>query len=86
MFLNDAVGDGEAQSRAAPVPGPGHGLGGEERIVNTLEVLGSDAAAGIGNQRGHLVQALVGQRGHAEAAAAGHGFFGVQQQVEKDLL
>ena len=28
----------------------------------------------------------VDQRGDAQAAAAGHGFLGVQQQIEKDLL
>ena len=28
----------------------------------------------------------VEQRGHAQAAAAGHGFLGVQQQVQKNLL
>jgi len=28
----------------------------------------------------------IGQRNHAQAAASGHGFLGVQQEVEKDLL
>ena len=28
----------------------------------------------------------VDQRGDAQAAAAGHGFLGVQQQIEEDLL
>ena len=28
----------------------------------------------------------VGECGHAQAAAAGHGLLGVQQQIEEDLL
>jgi len=45
VFLNDAVGDGEPQAGAAAVAGPDHGLGGEEGIVDALEVLGRDAGA-----------------------------------------
>ena len=45
VFLDDAVGDGKAQPDAAAVAGPGRGLGGEEGIVDALEVFGSDAAS-----------------------------------------
>src|ERR1035441_1496375 len=83
VFLDDAVGDGEAEAGAAPVARLGHCFGGEERIVDALEILGSDAGAGVGDQR---LDVPVGQRGHAQTAAAGHGFLGVQQEVEKDLL
>ena len=41
--------------------------------------------AGVGDQRGYS-DVAVDQRGHAQAAAAGHGFLGVQEQIEKDLL
>ncbi len=83
VLLNDAVGHGEAQSGTAAVAGPGHGFGGEERIVDALEVLGRDARAGVVHNR---FDVPVGERGYAEAAAAGHGILGVQQQVEKHLL
>ena len=58
-------------------------LGGEEGIVDALEMLGRNAGAGVGNHRLHVA---IDERGHAQAAAAGHGVFGVEQQVEKDLL
>ena len=48
VLLNDAVGDGEAEAGAALVARLGRGLGGEERIVDALEVLGRDAGAGVG--------------------------------------
>src|SRR5271168_3018396 len=40
VFLNDAVGDRKSQPRAAPVARPGHRLGGEERVVDALQMLG----------------------------------------------
>ncbi len=43
MFLNDAVGDGEAEAGAAGLPISARGLGGEERIVDAAQVLGGDA-------------------------------------------
>ena len=45
VLLDDAVGDGKAKTGAAAVSRPGRGLGGEERIVDALEMLGSDAGA-----------------------------------------
>ncbi len=51
VFLDDAVGDGEAEAGAAAVAGLGRGFGGEEGIVDALEVLGRDAGAGVGDQR-----------------------------------
>ena len=53
VFLDDAVGDGEAEADTAAVAGFGCGFGGEKRIVDALEVLGSDARAGVGYQSGH---------------------------------
>src|SRR5208337_307176 len=52
MFLDDAVTDSEAETGAPPVAG--NVFGGEEGIVDALEVLGRDAGPGIGNQRLHL--------------------------------
>src|ERR1700761_1265024 len=49
MFLNDAVGHGESQACAARVAGFGFVLGGEERIVDTMNVLLRNAGAGIGH-------------------------------------
>ena len=83
VLLNDAVGNGKAKAGAAPLAWSGRGLGGEERIVDALEMFGRDAGAGVGD---HGFDMAVDQRGDAQAAAAGHGFFGVEQEVEKDLL
>ena len=83
VLLNDAVGNRESEPGAAPVAGPGGGLGGEERIVDALEVLGSDAAAGVGDKRGDMP---VDQGRDAQGAAALHGLLGIEQQIEKDLL
>src|SRR6516225_8690321 len=49
VFLNDAVGDRKPQSGPARLSFFGCGLGGEERIVNTMNIFLSDAAAGVGN-------------------------------------
>ena len=49
VFLNDAVGDQRPRPGAAPVTGLGGGLGSKEGIVDALEVLGRDAAAGVGD-------------------------------------
>src|ERR1700751_903526 len=74
MFLDDAVRHGEAESRAAPVSRFGSGLGGEERIVDTLQVLRRNPRARVA---AHGFDVAVHQRGHAQAAPAGHGFLGV---------
>ena len=88
MLLDDAVGDGKTQAGAAAVAGFGHGLGGEKRIVDALEVLGSDAGAGVGDQGRDVAECPFELRfgGYPQPAAVGHGFFGVEQQIEKDLL
>src|SRR5579862_729786 len=44
VLANDAVGDRQAQTSAAT-----HRLGGEERIVNPREQIGSDARPGVRN-------------------------------------
>src|ERR1039458_4524727 len=86
VFLDDAVGDGKAQPDAAAVAGPRRGFGGEEGIVDALEMLRSDAAAGVCYLRGHGAWVTVDQRCYAQVASAGHCFLGIQQQIEKDLL
>ena len=47
VLLNDAVRDGEAQAGAALVARLC--LGGEEGIVDALQMLGRDAGAGVGD-------------------------------------
>ena len=81
VLLNDAVADREAEAGAAFVAG--QGLGGEERIVDALEMLGSDAGTGVGDKG---FDVAVDQSNDAQAPASGHGVFGVQEQVEEDLL
>src|SRR5208283_5273962 len=81
VFLNDAVADGEAQAGAALVSG--QSLGGKEGIVDALEMLGSDAGAGVGDVGFDLA---IDDSSDAQSPAARHGVFGVQQQIEEDLL
>ena len=54
MFLNDAVGDGEPKARSAAFTRPGHGLGGEEGVVDTLQVFRGNARAGVGDEGFHM--------------------------------
>ena len=58
-------------------------LGGEERIVDALNVLLRDAGAGVGND--HADAFAVGS-GNAQRSAIRHGVLGVQEQVQKHLL
>ena len=83
VLLDDSVGDGESQPGAAPVARLRHGFGGEERIVDAFHVLWSNSAAAVGNHGLHMP---IHKRGDAQIAATGHGFFGIEQQVKKDLL
>src|SRR5580692_834537 len=83
MFLDDAVGDGEAQTGAAGLAFARRSLGGKERIVDALNVLGSDAASGVGHR---YADTLSIERGHAQCAAARHSVFGVQEQIQEHLL
>src|ERR1700733_209435 len=53
VFLDDAVGDGKAEPCAASLALTRRSLGGEEGIVNALDVLGRDASAGVGNADAH---------------------------------
>ena len=59
------------------------GLGGEERIVDALNVLLRDAAAGVGDA--HADPVAVGG-GDAQRSAFRHGVLRVQEQVQEDLL
>src|SRR3954466_7405042 len=75
VFLDDAVGHGEAEPRAPLVPRLGSVFGGEERIVDALQVLGCNARARIADQR---LDVTVDERRYAQLTSAGHGFFGIQ--------
>src|SRR5271155_2754122 len=83
MFLDDAVGDGKAQTGAAGLAFAGRSLGGKERIVNALNVLRGNAAPGVGHAH---ADALTVERGHAQRATARHGVLRVQEQVQEHLL
>src|SRR5271168_85487 len=83
MFLDDAVGHGKTEPSAASLAFARRSLGGKERIVNALNMLGSNAAPGVGNAH---ADALTIERGHAQRAAARHGVFRIQEQVQKNLL
>src|SRR5258708_23539245 len=48
MFLDDAVGDRKTEAGAAGLAFARRGLGGEEGVVDALDVLGSNARSGVG--------------------------------------
>src|SRR5208282_4227038 len=83
MFLDDAVGDGKAEAGAAGLACARGSLGGEEWIVNALNVFRRDARSGVGHA---YADALAIERGHAQRSAAGHCIFGIQEQVQEHLL
>src|ERR1700743_492197 len=83
MLLNDAVGDAEAEAGATLAVGSGDGFGGEERIVDTLEMVWRDAGAGVGDDCFYVT---IDERGDAQASAAGHGVTRVEKQVQENLL
>ena len=59
MLLDDAVSDGQAQARAALLALLRSGLGGEERIVDALNVFLRDSAAGVGDAHAHGLRRCV---------------------------
>src|SRR2546423_5632991 len=83
MFLNDAVGYGEAEAGAASLPLSRSVLRSEEGIVNALDILGCDARSGIRDRDAHAI-AIRG--GNTQRAAACHGVLRVQKQVQKTCL
>src|SRR5579864_29274 len=83
MFLNDAVGDREPQAGAAGLAVARRILGGEEGVVNAVNVLLGDALAGVAD--GHIHPGPVAGA-HTQGAAVGHGVLGIQKQVKKHLL
>src|SRR5580698_10142218 len=83
MFLDDAVGDRKAETGATWLAFARRSLGGKERIVNALNVLGGNAAPGVGHAH---ADTLAVDRGYAQRAAARHGVFRVQEQVQEHLL
>src|SRR5271168_4601659 len=83
MFLNNPVGDGQAKSRAAALPFPRRSLSGEERIVNTLDVLRRNARSRIGDAHADTVSI---QSYYAQLAAARHRIFSVEKQIQEHLL
>src|SRR5579863_10334046 len=53
VLLNDAVGHGETKARAAVLAFFGRGLGGEERVVNSLNMIGCNPRSCVGNAHAH---------------------------------
>src|SRR5579872_7028373 len=83
VLLDDAVSHRETQPGAPGLAFARGVLGGEKWIVNLVDVLGRDARAGIAYA--HPNRCAVGG-GDAQGSASGHGVFGVQEEIQKDLL
>ena len=79
---HDGVADRQADAGA-----DAERLGGEERFEDPGQVVGADAATGIGHIDGDPVFGGVDPRGDGEPALVGvlHGLAGVDAQVDQDL-
>ena len=83
MLLDNAVGDRKSKTGAAILAFGRRRLGGEEGIVDFLNVLRRDAGARV---RDADADKIAVQGGHAQHAAAIHCVLGVQEQIQEDLL
>ena len=59
------------------------GLGCKERIVDALNVFLRDSGTGVGDAD---ADGFAVRRAHAERAAFRHGVFGVQKEIQENLL
>jgi len=83
MFLDDAVRHRKSEPGAATVTRLRHCLRGEKRIVDSLQMLGSDTTSAV---RDDCFNVPVYCRGNAEIASAWHCLFSVEQEIQKHLL
>src|SRR5579863_6650927 len=83
MFLNNSIRDRQTQSCATALAPWRAGLGGEERIVDSLNVFLRNPSARI---RHNDTDPFTIRRRNAERTAVGHRILRVQKQVEKNLL
>src|SRR5207302_9713983 len=83
MFLNDSVRYRKTQPSCARLAFPRSVFGGEERIVNTLDVLLRDAYSGVRDSHAHA-RAIPGL--DPQPPTSRHCVLGVQEEIEKYLL
>ena len=76
MLVDDSLGDGQSQSRAA-------GLGGKERTKDTIVILRRNPHARVGDCNGRPF--ALRAAGDSQFAAVGHGLLGVNDDVEQRL-
>src|SRR6476646_5754965 len=84
MLLNNSVCDGKAKARAAGLTFARNVFGGEERVINPVDVLRRDSGAAVTDV--HLNAVSVGRADVQRAALARHGVFGVEEEVQEHLL
>src|SRR5258706_16379748 len=84
VFLQNAVGDGEAETGAAISAVARGVLGGKKRIVDAGDVFLRNAGAGV--RDGDMHGLAVGGGDAQSAAAACHGVLCIQEQVEENLV
>src|SRR5450432_3763267 len=84
MLLNDSVGDGQAQARATRLALTRGVFGGEERVINPVDVLRRDAAAAVTDVDLHGITVDCGDA--QRPTLARHGVLSVEEQVQKHLL
>src|SRR6185312_2179305 len=84
MLLNDSVSDGQAKTRAPRLAFTRNVLGGKEWVINLVDVLRRNTGAAVTDVDLHGIS--VRRADVQRAALARHGVFGVQEQVQEDLL
>jgi len=86
VFLHDAVADRKPEPVPLRCPSCGVGLGGKERIVDAMEMLALDAIAGVLNGDKDVFPSVFCCDPQGGVRCAVHGIFGVQHEVQNDLL
>src|SRR5579859_78425 len=83
VLLNNSISDRESKSSAAFLPFRDGALGGEEGVVNAMNMLLRDSRSTI--RYGDADPLPIRSRDF-ERATIRHGIFGVQEEIQEDLL
>src|SRR5438876_2164246 len=83
VLLDNPISHRKPQTGAAFLTILGRSFGGEERIVNALNMLLRDSAAGVGDDNAHSV-AIRSQ--NSQRAPVRHRIFGIEEEIQEHLL
>ena len=86
VLLHDAVADGESEAGAFVLALLRLGLGGEEGIVDAVEMLALDAAAGVLDADHDAAGSVEGGDAQRGVGRSEHRILRVQHEIQDDLL